>query len=105
MCRSGKDTLYGNAEDDILIGGTTSFDNKLDALDAIMKEWSRNDTYANRVGHLKGTIAGGLNGSYYLKADGTSRTVFDSRSRMAPVFLSLIAPNRSTGVGPPCART
>ena len=41
---TGKDTIYGSGNDDILIGGTTSYDNNVVALDAIMKEWGRNDT-------------------------------------------------------------
>jgi hypothetical protein len=44
------------------------------ALAFLMAEWSRTDVdYATRVGHLNGSLSGGLNGSYFL--NGT--TVFD----------------------------
>ena len=59
----GADRLVGDAGDDILIGGITDHDATDAALCAIMKEWTRADAdYATRVGHLKGTLAGGLNG-------------------------------------------
>jgi VCBS repeat-containing protein len=71
---AGRDLLIGGASsdvidahegDDILIGGSTAYDNDLCALGAIMKEWVRTDqTYAQRVGHLTGALAGGRNGSY-----------------------------------------
>jgi sugar lactone lactonase YvrE len=58
-------TLTGNSGDDILVGGTTDFDRTLNALNAIMAEWSRTDlTYQARVDHL--LHGGGLNGSTIL---------------------------------------
>jgi Ca2+-binding RTX toxin-like protein len=73
----GKDTIRGNAQDDILVGGTTSYDANLAALDKIMMEWTRNDTFTNRVNRLKSTASDGYNTTYNLVCDGTSRTVFD----------------------------
>jgi Ca2+-binding RTX toxin-like protein len=70
----GNDNLNGGGDDDILIGGRTVFDVNLAALQAIQKEWARPDAdYPTRVGHLKGTLAGGLNGTTVLN----SASVFD----------------------------
>lgn len=36
-------TLVGNSGEDILVGGTTNYDTNVQALDAIMTEWTRTD--------------------------------------------------------------
>jgi hypothetical protein len=65
----GADHIVGNAGDDILIAGRTDFDQSLSSLCKIVDEWERSDaSFATRVGHLEGTIAGGLNGSIFLNA-------------------------------------
>jgi hypothetical protein len=65
----GSDTLHGGGADDILIGGTTDYDNNLTALTALMAEWGRTDlAYQDRINHLTGSVAGGLNGAYFLSA-------------------------------------
>jgi Ca2+-binding RTX toxin-like protein len=70
----GTDTLRGGGGDDILIGGYTNYDANVTALLAVMKEWGRTDAdYNTRVKHLSGSLSGGLNGSYFLKAT----TVYD----------------------------
>jgi Ca2+-binding RTX toxin-like protein len=71
---AANDNLSGGDGEDILIGGRTAFDIDLSALQAIQKEWARPDAdYATRIGHLKGTLAGGLNGPTFLNPS----TVFD----------------------------
>ena len=70
---TGADSL-GAQGDDILIAGTTAFDNQEAALAAIMAEWGSADSYATRVKYL--SQGGGLNGSFLLKAT----TVFDDSS-------------------------
>src|SRR5262249_33556023 len=61
-------------DDDILIGGTTSYDSNTSALQAILSEWKRTDeTYAVRISNIRGTTTGGLNGTFFFK----SSTVFD----------------------------
>jgi Ca2+-binding RTX toxin-like protein len=64
---SGADNLQGNGGDDIVIGNVTDFDSNLPALLALLSEWGRSDAnYQTRVGHLNGTLAGGLNGGAFL---------------------------------------
>jgi Ca2+-binding RTX toxin-like protein len=61
----GSDQLTGNADDDILIAGTTDYDARVNALSAIMAEWTRGAAdYAQRINHLE--QGGGLNGAFLL---------------------------------------
>src|SRR5262249_2818256 len=64
----GQDSLTGGKSDDLLISGTTSFDNNSSALAAIMLEWTSGTPYAKRVSHLLGTTPGGKNGNVILSA-------------------------------------
>ena len=69
----GIDNLLGLAGDDGLIGGTTSYDNNILALCALLDEWSQTDVaYSSLVDHLL-CVSTGLNGPYLMN-DGT---VFD----------------------------
>jgi len=62
--------------ENLLIGGIVSFDTNLAALNSLMAEWSRTGvSFATRVAHLNGTLAGGLNGSYKLITSGSGQTV------------------------------
>jgi Ca2+-binding RTX toxin-like protein len=71
---TGADAVTGGAAGDLLIGGSTSFDANVAALQAILAEWERTDaTYTERIDHLRGAAAGGLNGTFFLK----STTVHD----------------------------
>lgn len=66
---AGRDILNAAAGDSVLIGGTTDYDSSDAALAALLAEWSRtNATYQQRVAHLTGAVAGGLNGSFSLNA-------------------------------------
>jgi Ca2+-binding RTX toxin-like protein len=66
---AGQATLQAGAGGDILIGGTTAYDNNAAALAAILAEWSRTDIdYSTRIAHLTGNMSGGLNGSYLLNS-------------------------------------
>jgi len=64
----GVDILSGGAGDDLLLGGSTIHDGHATDLANIQKEWVRAATYANRIAHLQGTLAGGLNGTSLLDA-------------------------------------
>ena len=63
---NGGDKLDGGDGDDLLIGGRTTFDQNLPALDAILAEWAGAASYDNRIDHLIGALAGGLNGATLL---------------------------------------
>ena len=63
--RPNKERLDGNRGNDILIGGTTTYDGNFAALDAILSEWqSTTDDYATRIGKIKN--GGGSNGTFEL---------------------------------------
>jgi len=53
------------------------FDDNGAALAAIMAEWTSSNDYATRIAHLRGDLAGGLNGSVFLRSKGPDATVFD----------------------------
>jgi Ca2+-binding RTX toxin-like protein len=66
---SGASTLQGGNGDDLLIAGSTAFDQNVSALEAIFAEWTSADTFAQRVANLSGTPQAGtadLNGLYFL---------------------------------------
>lgn len=64
----GKDKLLGGDGDDLQVAGTTTQDANPAGLWSLMKEWTRtNETYTQRLSHLRGPI-GGLNGSLFLDA-------------------------------------
>jgi parallel beta-helix repeat protein len=56
----GADTLTGRGND-LLISGTTSYDNNLTALEALLAEWASADSYATRIAKIKtGAVPGGF---------------------------------------------
>jgi Ca2+-binding RTX toxin-like protein len=67
---SGADAnIEGGLGEDILIGGTTNYDNDNLALAMVMREWTRTDLgYEDRINHLLGATPGGLNGAFALNA-------------------------------------
>src|SRR4029077_5392324 len=77
---AGQATLQAGAGGDILIGGTTAYDNNAAALAAVLAEWSRADIgYTARMDHLTGKTSGGLNVNYLLISQmGNANTVFDN---------------------------
>jgi Ca2+-binding RTX toxin-like protein len=78
---TGADSLKGGNGDDLLVAGSTAYDDPTttgeQALCAISKEWNSGSSYTMRIGHLTGTLSGGLNGSTKLIGSGPNRTVFD----------------------------
>jgi PKD repeat protein len=65
------DRLFGGEDEDVLVGGVTLYDAKHSSLWKLMKEWGRKDaTYGDRVAHLRGSTAGGLNDSVLLDTTG-----------------------------------
>ncbi|MFO0921389.1 MAG: Ig-like domain-containing protein [Pirellulales bacterium] len=78
---AGRDFLFGGSDDDILHAGTSVYDLSDAALFAIQQEWLRPLDVETRVAHLKGTLAGGLNGSRFLIGSGPNQTAFDDGVR------------------------
>ena len=73
----GQDVLSGSLAGDILIGGSTKYDTNETALLSLLAEWKRTDlTYAERIDHLTGKTAGGLNGKSYLKSSTVTSDLF-----------------------------
>jgi len=66
--------------DDILIAGSTTFDESQDALSAILAEWTSSNSYSTRVNNLRS--GGGANGAFALNGttvidDGAADTLWD----------------------------
>ncbi len=81
----GPDRLVGNVADDILIGGVTQFDQDLNALAAIMAEWTSERSYTERLSNLSGASSDEsnperLNRDVFLRSDGSLATVFDDEA-------------------------
>jgi hypothetical protein len=68
---AGQATLQAGSGGDILIGGTTAYDNNAAALAAILAEWTSSDDYATRMARLTGSTGGMniINGTYYFLND------------------------------------
>jgi hypothetical protein len=66
-----------DADDDILIGGTTSYDTNKNAIAAIIAEWGKSTSFVSRVSKIKNT--GTTTGGYKLTNLGTA-TVFDDNA-------------------------
>jgi hypothetical protein len=58
----GSDTLNAGSAGDVLIGGITTFDANLAALEALLVEWQSNDSYQTRVQDLFGNGPAGPGG-------------------------------------------
>lgn len=63
---TGVDTLNGASGEDLLLGATYSQETNVAALTALRAEWTSSSSFDTRVGHLLGTIQGGLNGGFTL---------------------------------------
>lgn len=75
----GNNKLHAGSGGDILIGGTTAHDGNHAALDLIMAEWTSGRSYNDRIANLRGAGSGPrANGSVFLVASGSGRTVFDN---------------------------
>lgn len=63
----GSDILRGGSGEDILVGGRLTFDQDINGLRAILREWQTLGGYSQRVSNLRGTTASSLNPIYYLR--------------------------------------
>jgi Ca2+-binding RTX toxin-like protein len=57
---AGADTIFGGAGEDMIMSGFFLVEDE-ETVTTYMEEWVSNDTYSNRVNHLMGNLAGGLN--------------------------------------------
>ncbi len=57
---AGTDTIFGGAGEDMIMSGFFLVEDE-ETVTTYMEEWVSNDTYSNRVNHLMGNLAGGLN--------------------------------------------
>jgi Ca2+-binding RTX toxin-like protein len=73
----GADLLTGGSGENLLLGARYTSEANATALIALRSEWTSASSYADRVAHLRGTLAGGLNGSYKL----TSATVKEDNAK------------------------
>src|SRR5260370_40332291 len=91
---AGQATLQAGSGGDILIGGTTAYDNNAAALAAILAEWGSSDDYATRIARLTGSMSGGLNGAYFLNTStvhGNGRALYlYHRTRLHLYFAILL---------------
>lgn len=71
----GRDNIRGGGGQDVVIGGYTVFDNNLDALDQIYRDWTTSTDYLDRVDDLRS----GSGSSQLALAAGV--TVFDDGDR------------------------
>ncbi|WP_020468671.1 beta strand repeat-containing protein [Zavarzinella formosa] len=62
----GADILRGGNGSDLLLADKSAVEANTDALLQLMAEWGGGGTYLNRVNHLRGTLAGGANGTVVL---------------------------------------
>jgi hypothetical protein len=82
----GKDVLFSESDQNIVIGGSTAFDQDQAALAAIMAEWTSDHDRNTRIANLSGTGSGPsfdsrLNGNIFLTANGAAATVLDDGVR------------------------
>jgi Ca2+-binding RTX toxin-like protein len=72
----GADQLTGGTGEDLLLGARSVFEDDADALASLRAEWISASSFDDRVGHLLGTLAGGLHNGFTL----TSSTVKEESS-------------------------
>ena len=73
----GADILTGGSGENLLLGARYTSEINATALIALGSEWTSASSYASRMAHLRGTLAGGANGSYKL----TSATVKEDSAK------------------------
>ena len=62
----GADQLTGGASEDLLLGARYLYEADTVALEALLTEWISVSSFANRVAHLSGTLAGRVNSGFTL---------------------------------------
>ncbi len=78
----GKDDIAGGAGDDLLVGGYTSYDTRVENLRLIMAEWNSTRDYETRVANLRTSAGPVLSGKgVRLKTTRIDRTVFEDTDK------------------------
>ncbi len=82
----GADQLTGGTGEDLLLGARSAFEDDVDALASLRAEWISASSFDDRVGHLLGTLAGGLHNGFTLtsstvKEDSSADTLIGSSGR------------------------
>jgi Ca2+-binding RTX toxin-like protein len=73
----GRDRAAGDTGGDALVGGSTSHDDHVRALQALIAEWTARRPLEERIANLRvGANADRRNGFYFLDDEGFFRTVF-----------------------------
>ena len=62
----GADLLTGGAIEDLLLGAMYLYEADIVAREALLTEWISASSFANRLAHLEGTLAGGFNSGFTL---------------------------------------
>ena len=82
----GADTLTGGSGEDLLLGARYIYENDFAALDSLLSEWTSASVFTDRVGHLQGTVAGGVHDGFTLtrstvKEDSSADTLIGGNGR------------------------
>jgi Ca2+-binding RTX toxin-like protein len=62
----GADSLTGGSGEDLLLGARYVYERDFTALDFLLSEWTSASVFTDRVGHLQGTVAGGIHNGFTL---------------------------------------
>ncbi len=82
----GADSLTGGSGEDLLLGARYVYENDFSALDSLLSEWTSASLFTDRVGHLQGTVAGGIHNGFTLtrstvKEDSSADTLIGGNGR------------------------
>lgn len=72
-----RDLLFGGDDDNILIAGYSDLENDEAMLLDIQREWTSSGSMKKRIEHLRGDVAGGLNGNTLLRSETNPRNTLD----------------------------
>lgn len=62
----GADSLTAEAGEDLLLGARYIYERDFTALNFLLSEWTSASVFTDRVGHLQGTVAGGIHNGFTL---------------------------------------
>lgn len=82
----GADSLTAGTGEDLLLGSRYIYEKDFTALDFLLSEWTSASLFTDRVGHLQGTVAGGIHNGFTLtrstvKEDSTADTLIGGNGR------------------------